>query len=297
MMRHIPSLIKQTVQAFGEILPPQHAGALAFFALLSITPLLVVATGVAETALSNVITTENEAERVVEQVESITGPQIANALRPYITDNQTSFGGGFVPTVISVVTLTIGATAFFAQLQRSLNAVWRAETDQGLVNTLQARLIGFLLVLLIGVLLLVLVLMDVAIVGATRLVRDLIPLPPVAIRAVRIGEGILSFGLIGALFGLIFRVLPDEKTAWRDALIGGLVTAALFGIGQAGIGVYLRLANPAASSVVGSALILLLWVYYSSLVFLFGAQFTHTFTTFQPEETGDEASYSRATES
>jgi len=182
-----------------------------------------------------------------------------------------------IASIIGVVTLILGAAGLFGQLQDALNTVWGVEPkpDQGIVATLRARLLSFTMVLGIGFLLLVSLVISAVLSALNNWMAGALPFSPVILQIINL---VISLVVITALFSVIYKVLPDVKIAWRDVFLGALVTALLFTIGKFLIGLYLGHSSIATSyGAAGSFVVLLLWIYYSAQILLFGAEFTQVF--------------------
>jgi membrane protein len=193
--------------------------------------------------------------------------------------------GGTLAAMIGIVTLVIGATAVFGELQAALNLVWEVKPKPingvwaNLWSWLRQRFFSLAIVLAIAFLLLVSLAVSAALAGVvhylqgTELTRTLLS------RGLEVAVSVL---VITFLFALLFRYVPDAEIRWRDVWLGGLVSAVLFTVGKVGIGYYIgRASIGSAYGAAGSLMALLVWVYYSSLIVFFGAEFTHAWATRQ----------------
>jgi membrane protein len=182
-----------------------------------------------------------------------------------------------VATIVGLATLLFGASGVFAQLQDSMNTIWKARspTTNGILDFLRVRLLSFSMVLGIGFLLLVSLVLSAILSALGDYLGIFIP------GGAAVGHALnatVSLGVVTVLFAMIFKWLPDTKVAWRDVVLGALVTSFLFTIGKFGIGFYLGKASVASSyGAAGSVVILLVWVYYSALILYFGAEFTNVY--------------------
>ena len=177
-------------------------------------------------------------------------------------------------TIIGVVTLFLGATGAFLELQTALNAIWRVKPrpDVGVRDFLVQRLISFGLVVGVGFLLLVSLLVSAGLAGLSRYLGQLLPTLTAVWEA---GNVLVSLFVITLLFAMVYKILPDVRLRWRDVWVGALVTAGFFSIGKQLIGLYLGTSSVASSyGAAGSVVVLLIWVYYSAQVVLLGAEFT-----------------------
>ena len=180
-------------------------------------------------------------------------------------------------TVIGLVTLVFGATGVFVQLQVSLNAIWGVQQKPGraIVLFIRDRVLSFSLILVVGFLLLVSLILTAAIAFVGTWFGGMVP----GIEAlIQLLNSLLSFAVTVLLFAMIFKFLPDAKIAWRDVWVGAVVTAALFTLGKFALGLYLGKSGVSSSyGASGSLIVLLLWVYYSSLILFFGAELTRVY--------------------
>jgi len=188
--------------------------------------------------------------------------------------------GGTIATIIGLVTLLIGATAVFGELQATLNLVWEVRPAPttgvwaGIWAVLRERLFSLALVLALAFLLLVSLVISAALAGATALFHG----TEQAVLS-RILEIVVSLLVLMFVFALLYKYVPDAEIGWRDVWLGGLITAVLFTLGKTAIGFYLGQASVgSAYGAAGSLIALLVWVYYSALIMFFGAEFTHAWT-------------------
>jgi membrane protein len=166
-----------------------------------------------------------------------------------------------------------------SQLQDALNTAWdvEAQPSQGLLGTIRSRLLSFAIILVIGVLLLASVVINTVIAAVSTVLADLLP------QGVQVTQGLnllVTLGVTTVLFAIIYKVLPDAEIEWRDVGVGAVMTAALFLLGQVVVSRYLSYSSVASAyGVAGSVIVILLWVYYSAQIFLFGAEFTQVYAT------------------
>lgn len=247
-----------------------HAAALAFFTAFSIAPVMIVAV-----AVVGVILGPRAAEgQLLEQLRDVVGPEAASAVETAVLNSQLD-QSGWLPTIAGVVAIVLGATTVFAQMQKSLNAIWDVAprpSRGGIWRFAKARLLSLTVVLALGFVLLVSLALSVGLRAVIEFADQWLPMPGWALVAVEI---VVSLAVITLLFAAMFRVLPDVVLSLRDVLMGGLVTAILFTLGRSLIAIYLaNAATASAYGAAGSLALLLLWVNYSSLILLFGASFT-----------------------
>jgi membrane protein len=251
-----------------------HAGSLAFYTLFSLAPVVIIAVAVAGFLFGE----EAARGEVVAQLEGSIGADAARAVEDAVARSRLE-ATGILPMLAGVIALLIGSTTVFAQMQISLNRIWGVVARpqrSGLLILVKARLLALAIVVAIGFILLVSLLVSVALRAIVRYAESWVPFPGVVLTAT---EFALSFVVITLLFAVIFKVLPDVQIAWEDVWAGAAITAVLFTIGRYLIAVYLTYATPeSAYGAAGSLVLLLLWVYYSSLILLFGAALTHART-------------------
>jgi membrane protein len=272
ILQTTPQLIKEAAGDWLEDKAPQLGASLAFYAALSISPLLVLLVAIAAFFLGE----EAAAGRIDEQFRSLLGEQGADSLQDLLK-NANHPTAGITATILSIVTLLFGASGVFGQLQAALNAVWEVEPKPGagVWGFIRQRFLSITMVLVVAFLLLVSLAVS-AFLASLGGVFDRLPVKSEwLLWALNIGA---SFIVIAALFAMLFKYLPDVKIAWRDVWFGAIVTSALFLIGKAAIGLYLGRSSTATTyGMAGSFVVLLLWVYYSAQIFFFGAELTQVY--------------------
>ncbi|HEX7561760.1 MAG TPA: YihY/virulence factor BrkB family protein [Bradyrhizobium sp.] len=267
------ALMKQTVSEWIDLGVSRMGAALAFYTLFAIAPLFVIVL-----ALAGFWFGEEAARReLFSQVSGLVGTEGGEAIQALVSAARKPTTGAWA-TVIAVVTLFVGATGVFVQLQDALNSIWgvRRKPGRGLRNFIKDRLLSFALILGIGFLLLVSLILSAGLSALGNFVTGLLPAQATLWQWINFG---VSFGVITLLFAVIFKVLPDVKIAWRDVWIGALLTALLFNLGKYLLGLYLgRSSVTSAYGAAGSLVIVLLWVYYSAQILFFGAKFTQIYS-------------------
>lgn len=247
-----------------------HAGALAFFALFSLAPTLIVAL-----AVIGMVMGEGAAQgEIVAQLQETIGAEAAGVLEQAVLMSRVQ-ATGLIPTLVGGGALLIGATTVFVQLRVSLNALWDVmpnPTGSGLWRLAKTRLLGLLVVFLIGLVLLLDFVLGIALNTVAHHLDTSFPgISPLMSG----GEWMVSL-LVGVIFiAALFKLLPDVILSWGDVWLGAIVTALMFAVGRYGIATFL--AHTATVSIYGAAaslVILLFWVYYSALILLLGAAFT-----------------------
>ena len=262
-------LLKETYTQWSAAKPFQLAASLAYYTLFSLAPLLLIAIAVAGLVLGR----EATEQQILTTFQGLVGPQGAQAIQGLLHSASTP-GSGILATVIGIVTLLIGAGGVVGQLQEALNTIWevKAKPGGGLWGLLRTRFVSFAMVLGVGFLLLVSLLISAALAAMIQVMRGVLPGGEMLWHSL---EFLVSLGLITLLFALIYKVLPDVEIAWRNVWIGAGMTALLFTVGKVLLGLYLGqkgITSPYGAA--GSLVLVLLWVYYSGLIFFFGAAFT-----------------------
>jgi membrane protein len=272
-MQILWAVVRDTVSEWIKHNASSLGAALSFYTLFSIAPILVIAMAVAGYVFG-----PNVAEaHVLDQMRGLLGNAGAAAVQSLLASAHKSGLKG-VAAALGVITLLVGATSVFGELQNTLDYIWKTPQQDGVAwwRILRSRILSVSLILGVGFLLMVSLLVSAALaaLGAwlgTFMVRWSVILPAVDL--------LLSLGLTTVLFAMIYKYVPRERIAWGDVWIGGLVTACLFSVGKLLIGQYLgRSSLSSAYGAAGSIMVLLLWIYYSAQIFLLGAEFTHVFT-------------------
>ncbi|MBF2029611.1 MAG: YihY/virulence factor BrkB family protein [Oscillatoriales cyanobacterium C42_A2020_001] len=266
-------LLKETFSEWQADKVPVWAAALAYYTAFSLAPLLVIAIAIA----SAVFGEEAARGEVVGQIQGLVGKPGAEAIQAMLQNTQKPGSGGIVATAVGIGALLLGASGVFGQLQEALNAIWgvQPKPGRGMRFFIQNRFVSFAMVLVIGFLLLVSLLLSAGLAAFGAFLGYLFP--DLAI-AGQILNFLISFGVMVLLFGLIYKVLPDVKIPWKYLWIGAIVTALLFNIGKFLIGLYLGSGSVSSTySAAASLGIILLWVFYSAQILLFGAEFTKVY--------------------
>lgn len=263
-------VLKETFTNFSKHAASVHSAAIAFLSLSSMAPVLVLAV-----ALSGMFYGAEAAQgEVVQKLQRLIGREGALLVQEVLAKSSEP-ATNRLAAAISFVTLLVGATAVFAQLQDSLNTIWEVCPKPGffLRRLLKKRLLCFGLVIGIGFL----VVTSLAASAALAAVQKVLEARLEVGLATLVGwaDVVLSWLLMTALFAMIYRILPDIELAWRDVAFGSGVTAVLFAVGKYLIGFYLARATVASTyGAAGSLVVILLWVYYSAMIFLWGAELT-----------------------
>lgn len=268
-------LIKETMKEWSEDNATRLAAALAYYTIFSIPPLLIIALAIA----GQVFDREIAQQRLIGQIVGLVGSggeSVGEGIEA-ILDNASRPEGSLIAIIVGIVTLFFGASGVFGELHSALNTIWEIapKPGRGILGTFKDRFFSFTMVLGIGFLLLVSLVLTTVLSALGDFFTGLMP---ETVIVMQILNQAISFGLITILFGLIFKVIPDVKIAWRDVWIGAAATALLFTLGKFLIGLYLG--NSAVASTYGAAgslIVILLWVYYSAQILFLGAEFTQVY--------------------
>lgn len=273
-LQQIWDLIVKSVAAWLDDFAPSMGAALAYYTLFSIAPLLIIAIAVAGLAFGQ----EAARGEIVAQIQGLLGPEGASAVQGLLQSANQPARDIFA-ALVSVITLFVGATSVFAELQSDLDRIWRVPApaqENSLWLLLRTRLLSFGLVLGLGFLLLVSLLLSAGIAAFGKWSSGLFGEREVFFQALNFG---ISFASTTILFALLYKLMPRARIAWRDVWIGAAVTALLFEIGKIFIGLYLGKTSVLAGfGAAGSLVVLLVWVYFSAQIFLLGAEFTWVYS-------------------
>lgn len=269
-------ILRATFKEFSADKAMRLAAALAYYAAFSVAPLIIIAVGLAAMFFGE----EAVRGRLDEELSYNLGSSGAAAIQDMVAHARRA-DGGWLASLVGVALLVFGAGGVFGQLQDALNALWGVEPKpgRGFARALRERFVSFSMVLGTGFLLLVSMLISTLLASVSRYTGELVHLPTGIWEAV---SGVASFVVIALLFAAIFKLLPDAKVEWRHVWAGAVFTAILFVIGKGILAGYLgRQATESAYGAAGALAIVLLWVYYSSLILLFGAEFTQVWANWR----------------
>ncbi len=267
------AILKEAAWDWMEDQAPTLGAALAYYTVFSLAPLLIIAI-----AIAGLVFGPDAAQgQIFDQLRGLLGEASAKSMQDLVENANAKPATGIVATVIGVATLLLGASGVFGQLQTSLNAIWgvQPKPGRGVLGIIQDRILSFGFILVVGFLLLVSLLLTAAIALAGEWFGGMVPGMEFLIQLL---NSVLSLAVITLLFAMIFKFLPDAKIAWHDVWIGAFITAALFTVGKFALGLYLGKSGVGSSyGAAGSLIVLLLWVYYSSQIVFFGAEFTQVY--------------------
>ncbi len=265
------SMLSQTFAKWNEHDAPTLGAAIAFYTILSLAPLVIFFIAFAAVIFGDVAARS----QLVGQVQSMIGQEGADVVNGMIEHGQRP-ASGVVASLLGVITLLFGASGVFSELRSAFDTMWDVNPEtvgSGVGALVKQRFFSVGMVLAVGFLLLISLAVDAALVALGNFVGAYLTVPPLVLHAINIA---VSLGGITVLFAFILRFVPAVKVAWRSVWIGAMVTALLFTIGKFLIGLYLgKAAVGSAYGAAGSLIVVLVWIYYSAMIFLFGAEFTH----------------------
>lgn len=264
------TVLRQAFTAWNDDYAPSMGAALSYYTLFSLAPLLLIAI-----ALAGLVFGEEAARgQVVGALGGLIGSDGATAVEEMLKSARTP-SKNVIASLVSIATLLIGATSVFAELQSSLDRIWRAPAQtqrSGLMALLRGRLLSFGLVVSIGFLLLVSLMISASVAALGAWGTQFFPGWELLLQFINTAVG---FAITGLMFAAIYRVLPSVQIPWRDVWTGAWVTALFFTLGKFLIGLYIgKAAVTSTFGAAGSLVVLLVWVYYSAQIFLLGAEFT-----------------------
>ena len=266
-------VFKNSFKGFSNDKVMKMASSLAYYTVFSLAPLLIIII-----SLSGIFLGKDAAEgKVYAQLENFVGSNTALQLQEMIKNASLS-GKSDVAVAIGIITLVIGATTVFAQIQDSINSIWglKSKPKNGLLEFLRNRVLSFSVIIGLGFLLLVSLTLSALIDGFSNVLQT--RFPDITVVFFYIVNLILTLLITAVIFGAIFKVLPDAKIKWKDVTAGAISTAILFMLGKFAISYYIRKSHVGSTyGAAGSLVILLLWVYYSAIILYFGAEFTKAF--------------------
>lgn len=278
-------LLSRTISDFVEDGALRLSAALAYYSIFSIAPLLIIAIYIAGVFFGP----DAVRGQLEDQLTDYIGAPAAKGVQALV---QSAYkpAQGWVAAAFGLAALMLGASGVFGQLKDALNTIWEVQTKAKSVvmDFIVNRLLTFAMVLVIGFLLLTSLLLSAAVASLSNYLERVLGVPAIAWELANFA---ISFGIVTTLFAFIFKVLPDVTIAWRHVWLGACVTAVLFEVGKFGLAFYLgRESTVSSYGAAGSLVLLLLWVYYTSCILLFGAEFTQVYTKIMtPDKVAPEA--------
>lgn len=272
-LRKVGRLLKETGQEWQEDKASRIAAALAYYTVFSISPLLVIAIAIAGAFFGQ----QTAQEEITNQLTQLVGEDVVKPILVTLNNiSQPKIRG--TASLISIAVLIIGASGIFAQLQDALNTVWnvKPQPGQGVMPFIRRRISSFLMVVAIGFLLILSLVLSAIISTLSRYRVDFLPGSAILWENI---DFVVSLGLVTFLFCLMFKYVPDAKIAWKDVIVGSVITALLFIFGKFLLGLYISKGSlGSAYGAAGSLIVFLAWVYYSAQIVLLGAEFTYVYT-------------------
>lgn len=281
MVRPGVAMIKETYTRWNADKAPRLAAALSYSTIFAIAPIFVIVVAIVGQVLGLAYGGQGHHDVLDQMLAAIrrsAGPQAADMVRQMVTATFGKPHHGLIATIVGWVMLVVGAVGLFAALQDALNTVWHVEpAKKSIVVAVRNRLISAAMLLAIGFLLLLTTALNAAIAYVSGSLAHLLPFAGAGL-VFAVADWVAGIALTTLLFAMIYKFLPDAEIAWADVWIGAFVTAVGFVVGQSLIGLYLgRTGVASAYGAAGALLALLLWIYYSAMILLFGAEFTHVY--------------------
>ncbi|MGB3851383.1 MAG: YihY/virulence factor BrkB family protein [Tunicatimonas sp.] len=271
--RKIFDYFKETYQEWQSDDAFQKSASIAYYSVFSLPGLLIIVV----TAASLIWSPEYVEQMITDQIGGAMGGDASDQIKTML-QNSRQESNSTMALIVGFATLVFGATGVFSQLQKSLNDAWEVELDPdaGIKQTVISRVTALGIVLALAFLLIVSLLLSAVLSALDGWIQQQLPnFPPFIFFII---NTLISVGVLTTLFALMFKVLPDADVEWKSVWYGALLTAVLFTIGKFLLGFYFGQSDPGATfGAAGSIILIMLWVYYSSLILLFGAEFTQVF--------------------
>jgi len=264
-------LFRDSFKEWSEDKAPRLGASLAYYTVFSLGPLLLVVIAIAS------IVFKDARQQITGTIGSVVGSGAQDVINTTI-DHSNKTGSNIIATVIGLATLLLGAAGVFGQLKDALNTIWEVapKPGQGILAMLKQRFLSFTMLLGTGFLLLVSLVLSAAVAALGAFLKSVLPFGDLFAQVVNF---LITLVVITLMFGLLFKFLPDIKIAWTDVWIGSAVSALLFVLGQFALAFYLGSGTVGKSFGAASTfVIVLVWIYYSAQIFLFGAEFTQVYT-------------------
>jgi membrane protein len=271
------SILKAAFNGFMNDMALKYSASLSYYTVFSLAPLLLLVISLAGIFLGQ----DAIQGKVFKEINGLVGNDAAKQIQDMIKHLEMS-GKSTISVIIGVVTLIIGATTVFGEIQESINIIWqvKAKPRKAWLKLVKDRLLSGSLIISLGFLLLVSFIINGALLAVSDRLKTF--LPDITVVVFNVVNVVVSFIVITALFGVIFKVLPDVKIGWKDVRSGAVFTAILFMLGRLLIGIYVGMsANSSTYGAAGSLIAILLWVYYTAAILYFGAEFTKAYVDFK----------------
>jgi membrane protein len=279
-MRDLGKLFSTTFSEWNRKDPFRESAVIAYYAVFSIPGLLVLIVTIAGYFFDKDTINQNIIGEITKTMGANTAAEIKSMLLNASQSKSTVWG-----SIIGIVTILIGATGVFVELQKSFNVIWAVKVvpKSGIFPILKARLFSFGLIMAIAFLLTISLVVSTALEALGNLIK--VDSSELMIIAFKIINFIISLAVISTLFGLMFKILPDAEIRWKHVWLGSLVTGFLFTIGKMALAYYFGKTNPASVyGAAGSIILMLLWVSYSSMIMFFGAEFTAAYANMYSQD-------------
>jgi membrane protein len=271
-LKNVVAVLRETISQWIDDDASRLAASLAFYTLLSIAPLIVVAIAVAGLAFGE----EAARGQIASEVGAVVGRDAGNAIQSLVANAKTP-SSGILSSVVGVSVLLVGASGVFNELQTAMNAIWevKPKPGRGIRGVIRDRFFSLTMVLGVAFLLLVSLVISAGLAAAGRFFAERLP----GGEAIwQVANFAISLGITTLLFALTFKIVPDAKIHWHEVWVGALVTATLFNLGKLLLALYIgRSATTSAYGAAGSLVALVVWVYYSSQILFLGAEFTQVY--------------------
>jgi membrane protein len=273
-LKHIGKVLITTFDSFIADNGLKLSASLAFYTVFSIAPLLILVMSLAGIFLGG---NDTVTKSLLPHINEMLGPAPTAQIQSMLKNLQLSGKSGIAVT-IGIVTLLIGASSMFVEIQDSLNIIWRvkAKPKRGWVKLVTNRFLSFSLIISLGFLLLVSLIINLLVLALSERLQHF--LPGVTLTLLNIINVAITFLVITVLFGIMFKFLPDVIITWKDVRSGAFFTALLFLLGKYLIGLYIQyFANSSMYGAAGSIILILLWIYYTAAILYIGAEFTQVY--------------------
>lgn len=266
-------VFKKTLKEYKIQEAMNYSSSIAFYLIFSLPAILVITVSVASSAYADDVVRTN----LIQQFETLFGPESAEVI-DRILSNADGIGSSWITKIVGLVTLLISATTVFASLQDGLNCIWGLESkpEKNLFNFIKNRLLSLAMAISMGFLLLISLVLDTFLSISDELLINAFSESTFTLVAAL--NAVIGFTIITLVFASILKILPDAKIGWKDVLSGAILTTIIFSIGKYAIGYYLGTSNlMSVYGAAGSFVLLLVWVYFSSMILFFGATYTEVY--------------------
>jgi membrane protein len=266
-------LVKTAFQGWSADNASRLSAALAYYSIFSLAPLLIITISI----IALVFGEDAARGQIATQIQGLVGTEAARTIEDAIAATAESSGASLTSAIIGFGAMLMGATTVFGELKNALNEIFgvRVQPGHAVATLIRQRVLSFSVVLALGFLLIVSLAISSAVTAVSAYMTGYLPIPAVAFKAL---DFAISLLIMTALFGLIFKILPNVDLRWREAAAGGAVTSVLFNVGKSLLAYYLGTSSAgSAFGASGSIILILLWVYYASGILFFGAEFTKAY--------------------